>query len=150
MPAAQAGPTPSPVPWSEDFACGEMLIDEQHRTLFTHVNQMLAAFDAGESTQALEHLDELVMHTIEHFRYEEEVLTRSGYPDLREHQRDHMVLLERTLTYRQDVAKGVTPLAELLQFLVDEVVVKHLIEADRQYFDDLTRRASARGMAAGR
>ena len=60
-----------------------------------------------------------------------------------------MVLLERTLTYRQDVAKGVTPLAELLQFLVDEVVVKHLIEADRQYFDDLARRASAKGMAAG-
>lgn len=116
-----------------------MLIDEQHRTLFTHVNQMLAAFDAGQAEQALEHLDELVMHTIEHFRYEEELLARSGYADLRGHQRHHMVLLERTLTYRQDVAKGATPLAELLHFLVDEVVVKHLIEADRQYFHALVR-----------
>ena len=53
MPAAQAGPTPSPVPWSEDFACGEMLIDEQHRTLFTHVNQMLAAFEAAPGVGAL-------------------------------------------------------------------------------------------------
>ncbi|HWJ04201.1 MAG TPA: hemerythrin family protein [Steroidobacteraceae bacterium] len=150
MPAAPAGPTPSPVPWSEDFACGEMLIDEQHRTLFTHVNQMLAAFDAGEAAQALEHLDELVMHTIEHFRYEEEMLTRSGYADLREHQRDHMMLLERTLTFRNDVAKGVTPLWELLQFLVSEVVVKHLIETDRQYFGDLARWTSATGTVAGR
>ena len=126
--------------WRDEFACGDALIDAQHKALFAQVNQMTAALDAGDSAAVLQRLDELVTHTIEHFSCEEEALRQCGYAGLREHQLDHLALLERTLTYRHDVAVGRTPLAELLRFLIDEVITGHLVESDRLYFDSLAGR----------
>lgn len=123
--------------WREEFASGDALVDEQHKAMFTLVNRMLTASDAGEIAVALEHLDELVTLTMEHFRYEEEFLRQCGYHGLHEHQREHLTLLERTLTYRHDVAKGAAPLGELVQFLIDEVITKHLLETDGLYFHSL-------------
>jgi hemerythrin-like metal-binding protein len=153
LPVTAAVPEPShatmktnaPVPpsthvqWRADFECSDPLINEQHRMLFHKVNEMMTAVAAGDSARAIEYLDELVMHTIEHFRYEEEVLRQCRYPDLREHQLDHLALLERALNLRHDVVKGAMPLADMIEFLVREVIVNHLIEADRHFFPSLAR-----------
>jgi hemerythrin len=72
------------------------------------------------------------------------VLRQCGYAGLREHQLEHLALLERTLTYRHNVTAGTTPLAELLRFMVDEVITRHLLESDRRYYDNLPTRAPQR------
>jgi hemerythrin-like metal-binding protein len=135
-------PASTHVQWRADFECSDPLINEQHRMLFLKVNEMMTAVDAGDSARAVEYLDEVVMHTIEHFRYEEEVLRQRRFPGLREHQLDHLALLERALNFRHEVVKGAMPLAGMIEFLVREVIVNHLIETDRHFFPSLARPAA--------
>ena len=90
--------------------------------------------------KVIERLDELVMHVIDHFRDEEAVLVQCDYPDLREHQERHMMLLQKTLTLREIVARDSNGLPELMKFVIDEVIVAHLIKADRLYFTSVATR----------
>jgi hemerythrin-like metal-binding protein len=131
-------PTPSaPLQWHEEYESGDTLIDQQHRWLFHGVNSMRAAIDAGDARRACEILDEIVGQVIGHFHDEEALLAQRGYPEFEQHQRRHVELLDRLLTHRNEVAGDVSRMAPLVEFLVDEVVVNHLLRADRLYFDCL-------------
>ena len=69
-----------------------------------------------------------------HFEHEEEILAAHGYPRLEEHRRIHDGLLRRAAELRAMPAGDSSGPTRIIEFLARDVVVRHMIGADRQYY----------------
>jgi hemerythrin-like metal-binding protein len=69
-----------------------------------------------------------------HFHSEEEILRQQGFPGLAEHAANHAKLSERAkILQKQSDDRGIS-VGELVDFLVVEVITKHILQEDRTYF----------------
>jgi hemerythrin-like metal-binding protein len=139
MPKPSAGPAEIlRLQWRADYASGNELLDMQHRQLFTAINGLIDAKRA-KSSRKVELLDELIMHVLQHFQDEEELLRGCGYDEYPLHVRNHARLIEAFLTLRHGMIAQTTSFDELLDFLASDVVDGHLLNADRLFFSALAR-----------
>ncbi len=121
--------------WREEYACGNAQIDQDHERLLVLANRVL---DTGladrEAALLLSALDRLLAHVVQHFANEEAILHAKGYPHAEAHARAHARLVERAVALRSDVANGQTQFGVLAEFLAREVVVKHMVQTDRDFY----------------
>ena len=134
--ATESGASAVRLVWQEAYECGEPNIDAQHRELFVLAN---AAFDASINEAARREelewvIDKLLAHIAEHFDYEEKALEARHYDDLARHKAAHANLLKQAGELRAAVVAGRTTTGELVDFLADKVVAKHLFAADVKFF----------------
>lgn len=122
--------------WQEAYECGEPTIDAEHRQLFALANALLAASVDPQASPAasLAAMDELIAHVVTHFADEEAVLERRGYTRLDVHREAHTKLRARALKLREELAAGRARLGDVVDFLVVQVVAKHLLTADRDFY----------------
>lgn len=122
--------------WEQRYECGDERIDEQHRELFRLANKLIdASLRASPNTAVLSNgLNELLEELEAHFREEEETLERLHYPELPEHRRAHRGLLRRGQKMRQMLATGHVTVGGIVEFLVEDVVARHLLGVDRAFF----------------
>nr|WP_294523733.1 diguanylate cyclase [uncultured Rhodopila sp.] len=131
--------------WRPAYECGHALIDDEHRALFDHAAELLAAvLSEREEAHVADMMDTLVRRVEQHFRNEEAVLEAAGFPDLKQHAAVHRELLERAATL---IGAGPLGGGVLFQFLAEELVAKHVLGADREYFPYLKDRG--RDLSAG-
>jgi diguanylate cyclase (GGDEF)-like protein/hemerythrin-like metal-binding protein/PAS domain S-box-containing protein len=122
--------------WEEKNASGNHTIDAEHRNLFKQGNQLLdtamrADMDPVAFKAALKRLIGLV---VAHFHSEEEILRQNAYPGLAEHMAHHAALSERArILQKQSDERGIS-VGELVDFLVVEVITKHILQEDHNYF----------------
>ena len=127
--------------WKPRFRSGHPLIDAQHQALFEEANHLLDAVvsqrPAKEIEQLMEHLIEVVAR---HFRDEEQLLSKIGFARRDDHAQEHGVLLARARGMVTDYRAGDLAGGELFQFLAYDLVARHLLGADRQYFPSIGAR----------
>ena len=76
--------------WDPEMAVGVPLIDEQHQELVRRVNALLAVMHRGWARLETEHLLVfLAGYVAQHFRAEERLMERSGFPDAARHRLEH-------------------------------------------------------------
>jgi diguanylate cyclase (GGDEF)-like protein/hemerythrin-like metal-binding protein len=124
--------------WHESYACGDDIIDSDHRKLFELANVLIeSAFAREEFPHQFEaDLEQLLAHIVQHFANEEMVLALHHYEDLEAHKSAHRQLIKNALQLRDMVYKGGVTTGELLIFLVDEVVSHHMLKKDREFYPD--------------
>ena len=134
--AAQTTPAALHLAWQEAYECGEPVIDGEHRELFVLGNRLIEAAlrDPPEPAAVAAALQILLTHVLNHFRDEEAVLERLHYAHLEEHRRAHAGLLRRALAMQADLAAGRAPLGAVIEFLVQDVVARHMLVVDRAYY----------------
>ncbi|HLJ20084.1 MAG TPA: diguanylate cyclase, partial [Stellaceae bacterium] len=134
--------------WQEAYECGEPRIDCEHRRFFELANALLdASFDIDSSPEAIKAaLENLILCISEHFTEEEALLAQHGYKDLERHRQLHARLLTRIEELRASIAAGKTRFGDLVEFLANTVIARHLFIADRQYFP-LFQKSVAPGQA---
>ena len=122
--------------WSERYACGEPLIDAQHQELFRLANALIyAGLDpAHERVSFLAALERCLEHIARHFTDEEGILAARGYAGLEQHRAAHRALLGRAQALKRQVTQDEAGIGALLEFLANEVVMRHLLGADREFF----------------
>ena len=125
--------------WHRSYRCGNETIDREHRELFDRANTLIQAMMAADnqtdrSDRVSAALDELIRCITHHFVSEEEVLARHHYPSLDDHRLQHRALVERALELRLKAEQGELTLGELVAFLSQEIVVKHMLKEDRKFF----------------
>ncbi|MBL0168260.1 MAG: bacteriohemerythrin [Propionivibrio sp.] len=127
--------------WREAYMCGEASIDQDHQALFDHANKLIHAAMSGaqESGQLSAALDDLINNVKQHFAREEAVLARYHYAGLEEHVLQHQKLVGRALELRRMADAGEMTLGDLVTFLAQDVVVKHLLKEDARFFPLLRR-----------
>ena len=82
--------------WNESLRLGVEAIDSEHETLLAMLNGVLEAGDEAPTAQdGAEFIDRLLALAVDHFRHEEELMVRLGYPELESHRRAHVKLREQ-------------------------------------------------------
>ncbi|WDF93451.1 diguanylate cyclase domain-containing protein [Aeromonas dhakensis] len=122
--------------WQSSHECGHPRIDAEHRQLFVLTNRLLEHMKDHQDHPALflecmENLFDVARH---HFTFEEQVLAELGYPEFTSHQQDHQLLLQKADQLMTAARAGTLGNDELLNFIIQELVVGHMSQADRRYF----------------
>lgn len=122
--------------WHESYDCGEPTIDQEHRKLFELANTLINTAFKRESNphEFDEALKKLLTHVEQHFADEEAILALHHYADLDVQVRAHKMLLEHALLLRDAAATGGVTIGELVDFLADEVVARHMLKVDREFY----------------
>ena len=128
---------PDPMPlvlWTPRLSVGIESLDEQHRRLIAVANQLHDAMREGRGHAAVAGVcDALLDYTRDHFSYEEDLLARSGYPALAEHQEQHRAIAARLDAIRAEVAGTRLGLSlEVLDFL-RTWLIEHILGHDHKY-----------------
>ncbi len=121
--------------WHESYDCGEPTIDSEHRRLFELANALInAAFKRKSGPAEFDDaLQKLLAHVVQHFADEEAILAQHHYPELEMHAQSHRRLVERAMQLRDAAAAGGVTVGELVDFLADEVVARHMLKTDRKF-----------------
>jgi hemerythrin-like metal-binding protein len=121
--------------WHPSFESGHPVIDEQHRALFQATSALLRAILGGrpmDEVSAL--LDSLTTSFIQHFHDEEAIFLDAGFPDAAEHMAAHRALMDRAGVLIDGFHSGQMSVAALFQFLAEDLIRQHILEADSRFF----------------
>ena len=76
--------------WDESLVLGLNEIDNQHRSIFEHFQNMSEAVQKGEPTKTIEQLSVFLCEYANiHFTAEEKIMVEHNYPELESQRREH-------------------------------------------------------------
>ena len=122
------------VTWSRHLSVGIAEFDEDHRKLLELINRLrtMILYESGREAEKRA-LDELVDYTRDHFRREEELMEKYGYPGFEEHRKQHQEMAARveqlTREYEQ---RGRETLQALTDYLKSRFI-EHISVTDQKY-----------------
>ncbi len=121
--------------WRKEWECGNELIDSQHKELLDLSNIMIDASLTEKKVESLlEKFDKLLLHIVQHFENEEQVLKRLNFPETVRHSQIHKDLTLKALSLKEELIIGVLKPSAFFSFLVDEVIMGHLLAEDVKFF----------------
>jgi hemerythrin len=131
--------------WTRALAVGVPMVDEQHKALIRHLNDLSIAIAKRQGeTEVMATLDFLVDYTHLHFSTEEKHMAATAYPGLAEQKIQHEHFRQLLRTFHDDLEEeGVTKaLADSINTLLMNWLTKHICFVDREFGGFL----SSRGM----
>lgn len=126
--------------WKEEYGCGIIEIDTQHKRLFELVSELhgIASIKDGYDhyDDIMRVFQELSDYTVYHFSYEEQLMEQNGYDpaQLRAHKWEHVSFISK-MKQLQDAdldSNQRKVLMDAIMFAVDWIE-KHILTTDRQY-----------------
>lgn len=124
------------IAWRSDWSSGNRVIDDEHRRLLELSNGLLdISLSEKDNEEWMPGMEALLEHVVAHFAHEEKILSELGYPDLAGHSVLHRDLVQKSLTLAARLRTGTGSATELFDFLVNQVVVGHMIKADSVFFE---------------
>jgi hemerythrin-like metal-binding protein len=120
--------------WDESYSVGDAHLDEQHKGLIGLINML------NGNTPVPVVLDELQIYIDEHFRDEEALLEKAGYPDLTAHKQQHAAFEEWLDASRQASRSGEVAglLRDNIRSYLKTWLVNHILVSDKAYSDFLS------------
>lgn len=124
--------------WSDQYSTGVDEMDEQHKILFELIailRKVCHGKVASEDERMImldKVIERLVNYTVHHFSAEEELMLKSGYPDLIQHKKRHDMFTETVHKYKQLLKQKKRQPVELLN-LVESWIKNHILTADQEY-----------------
>lgn len=134
---------PISVQWDPKYSVHNAGIDAEHQQLFSLVNDLLAiAAPQREPQRFKADVKQLFRYMEFHFRHEEEIMEKVGYPDRIAHSAKHKEIVAFMNGLIRDCA-SLVELAENLRNLLLEWLVKHVGEEDAKITGSVDRFALA-------
>lgn len=120
--------------WKPEYSIGIQEIDDQHKSLMNLINKLQLAirYHQGEyfERQALE---ELAEYTKTHFKHEEEMMLKYGYPDYQAHKREHDEMAAKVQKHIENFEQnGHSALLNMAPFVWDWLT-DHIYGVDQSY-----------------
>lgn len=121
------------VAWTDDLSVGVELIDEQHKKLIEHLNNLTKAVEQHQGPFEIpDILSFLIDYTDFHFSMEERNMEAHGYPDFEAHKAKHdefkAILADMESEFRDDGPTAI--LAESIDTLLVSWLLKHIRVVD--------------------
>ncbi len=139
-------PRPLELYWRKHYECGIPEIDNEHKELFDIANRILGSLSSdGESIEADPLVDDLLAHIAHHFEHEERLLKSNGFPMTESHRQSHQKLLTHARDLEARFRKHETTAAMLMNFIVHDIVARHMIQEDKEFFTWMKKGTSGRG-----
>jgi diguanylate cyclase (GGDEF)-like protein/hemerythrin-like metal-binding protein/PAS domain S-box-containing protein len=129
------------IDWMSDWESGNRKIDRQHKELVAGANQFISSsLEAVDRDGVLKDLEIMISHIVKHFETEEKILGEVSYPNLIMHEQIHKELANKALKLKDELESGEVRFSAFVSFLMDEVVMDHMIKEDAKYFQYTKRR----------
>lgn len=133
--------------WKKEYESGCQTIDMQHQNLFLRSNDLLATIISGLPDAQVDSLaQDLVNELIVHFRDEEAIYRKAGYPNADNHSRIHHSLVQDIRLVLKAFNEKKASIADLFTLIALNVVKNHLVEEDRKFFPYLHSENAAAGV----
>ena len=143
--AAQSAPVSTKLVqlvWRTAFESGNPVIDTQHRALFADANKLLGAMLEEQQKDVVAALVEaFIADVVQHFREEEAIITRAGFPGAAGHASLHQALIEKANTLASHFRAGNLSIGEMFEYLAHDVVARHMLIVDHEFFPYLRARS---------
>jgi diguanylate cyclase (GGDEF)-like protein/PAS domain S-box-containing protein/hemerythrin-like metal-binding protein len=124
--------------WKDEYASGNLLIDSQHRNLFTCANELLNAIITGQTDKiVLFFSNNLLNHTVQHFFDEEKILYEYKFPEFQSHYNIHRELEKKMSQTIANYKNDKVHVGELFSFLVTDIILEHMVLEDQKFFSYL-------------
>lgn len=121
------------VAWNETMRIGVDAVDDDHRAIFETLNTLLRlSSDKNAVDCNIGRVDSLLARARDHFRREETVMERIGFPDLDQHRTSHREFITQTTILRKvmdEESNSVLARVELIGF-VAQWIHNHLRHQD--------------------
>lgn len=127
--------------WKSEWESGDPVIDGRHQEIVSLGNATLDAMTDKESGNPVKAEAELIQHIKSHFLEEEAILRDISYPGAEEHAVTHERLLTRMNAFHSRFLTGELRYTAFFSFLLDEIIVGHLLGIDIRYFPYLKNTA---------
>ena len=103
------------IEWTSDLETGIPDIDNQHKVLFSLINELSKSIAEKKTNKAIQKVTEnLTNYVLEHFAVEEALMEDEGYPKLEDHKSIHQDLVIKTAEiveqYKNKELEMVSPL----------------------------------------
>lgn len=122
------------IEWKKEWESGYKEIDEQHRELIECANGLIHMSFANEGfDKARNQLELLIDSCLKHFAFEEQLITRAGYPAYKEHAKIHKDLLNKAFIIQDLFQRGELKPSALLSFIVDDIILLHMEKEDVKF-----------------
>ncbi len=120
--------------WSDSYTVNSIEMDNQHKKLFTLINDLSDAMSKGMGKEALgSTLAALSDYARVHFADEERALERVKYPDLAAQKAAHAAFVQRVAQLQNDYRAGkVAMTIPVMEFLKDWLT-NHIMKVDKKY-----------------
>jgi hemerythrin len=124
-----------PLEWIPSYSVRIEKLDSQHREEFALIDATVKYYRSKQNaSEPLPIVDELILYAQDHFKTENDLMEKYGYPHFRDHRDEHERLSEtlNSLRLRENEVKA----AEIVDFLKDWIL-RHTLLTDRMYIDYL-------------
>ena len=120
--------------WGPEFSVYIRGLDNQHQYLVVTLNNLYRYLIAGSPRKVLDNtLDAMADYTKFHFRSEERLFDKYGYPRAEGHRRQHQVFVNKVTEFMEKYKANEERLTlEVLHFLADWVK-NHILTSDHDY-----------------
>ncbi len=122
------------IEWKDDLAIGVSEVDEQHKELFKKVSDLFDACTAGkgkdEIGRVVKYLEDYV---IVHFKAEEGLQEKNGYPEYESHKKQHQLFIKDFLALKDKLqfeGPTATVIIQLNHTLVNWLI-NHIRKSDK-------------------
>ena len=119
--------------WTPELSVGFPEIDNQHEELLKRFNKLQEACRAGREKEEVRHLFDFLDHyVLQHFTDEERIMLDYRYPDIMEHQQEHLELITKLRKLKRQMHEysiSSSIVSEMTQTLFDWIVT-HIQNTD--------------------
>jgi len=133
------------VKWSEAFACGIKIIDDQHKGLLDLINDLFS-HASGNDEEEQEYFKKVVEKAVEyvrvHFATEEKIMKQTQFVGFEEHKKAHETFILEVLDNARAFQKEKRINLEEFTSFLKEWVLTHVAVMDKQYFSHFRKNIS--------
>ncbi len=120
--------------WDEKYSVGIQSIDNQHKELFNHLNNLLNALKQGQASHITAQIvAELEKYTRIHFHKEEYFFHLFNFSGSKTHIAEHQMFIQKMNKLKSELKSGnISSTLDLLGFL-KEWIEHHVLVVDKEY-----------------
>jgi hemerythrin-like metal-binding protein len=132
-----------PIVWSENFSVGVQLFDEQHKRLIMMLNKMIKHPTVPTRSETVsEILTDMTLYSLEHFKAEEDLMIKHGYPQFEQHKSQHQSFRIKVTELCMATTHDIEAVPQVLLEYLGQWWVQHILHEDmdyKQFFEEKER-----------
>lgn len=122
------------IQWNDALCLNIAEIDQQHRRLVDMINQLDDAMRQSKGKELLDKiLTGLVSYAGSHFRTEERIFDRLGYPETAKHKAEHAAFVKKVSEFKQGFDAGRLGLSMQVMTFLSDWLQHHIKGSDKKY-----------------
>jgi len=120
--------------WKENYSVKIEIIDEQHKKLFSLLNNLVSSMNGGIGNALVKDiLIDLKNYSEFHFKEEEGMLRKYDYENLTEHIKEHQYYINKIIELTQLSVKSSSLVSLKTADFLRDWLIQHILGTDKEY-----------------